>query len=1456
SLTDLANVTYTQQTSDSPEIQITGPDPASTYKDTITVDIHTVGGGSYDVIEIKYQITSTKPVDSGVITLSAPADFTAGNVVDTTFDFDSNTYVTDTIHDIKIEVWCTNDNSSDSLHMTTYLRADNYDPLITIDSPTSGTINGTQQQIQGTCSDWSTVKALYISYFQSLTNTDAENNYGTEALLEAACSGTVTPQVDKWFKIESPSSSWSHDYDTTVVSSNQINPFYFHVVVVDTVGNINFAHRQYNLDQDTDRPNVSITQPSYAGSITTPWNDVNLMDKFGSSFLITGTANDDDGVDVVKVDIHLMNYTGSGHSIASTVDASQDVTGTINWSHTLSDLTTCASDQYYMITPYVKDINLRQETGSPSFFIVSNETPKVEILWPSTVDPDGDKRFYTVEGKQLITDVLGTVISNVMDDIYWDNNNKNNHMYLDDSPKFFFGWDNDASNDDGDNNGFPDVNNDGSTAYSTYCSDFDEISLNIFNNDNPDGDRTDYFRIIFRSKDGNADGNITKVQLSYDGGSNWETAFYNNGNPISPTDTDYPNKYAMESDHGDGYSWFYVNLDTTSLSTSEIIKVKVTDDNNPTPYFSIATVQVTSDNNAPTGSFTDWGTQGNKTIISSSSPYIAGTAVDIDSGIRYAKLYIWDNEGAIDAPTYYGDPGNGSGSGSLTASIDTRTYKVDVPDIEDIDTGAGDIDADYMLKADMYTSVNWRIQDIYSEINPSDGVKLVCLQVIDNAGNTYYDFEELYFSEYPPAIDSADMWWNTMIEADKIPTPGDTTSDRIWISEKLHVKGSVSDDAGDPDPGINRVRILIKSDDGSVTHSTWSTEADGDQEITGGTGAGAGPFNWELTPEQDTSADVTGLDGNYLMIIEVQDKAGVIYTQNQYVYIDNTLPLLTVDAPTEAAEVTGSYNINGTASDAGGFENNCLLLEIYNGVALTDTTWDLSPSGGNWSQWWDTSSPATFTKLKVTLTDKAKNETVIERNISRDPNPPDFKAGTYQITDEDGTTDLLTFSTFTDLYSEISGNSVYIVKQDLTFDTIIEDDDDITDSGIYLSGIEQDGGATTSEPYQSLNPSSDTAPSEVGGLSSYTYTGLSSGEYTYRVWIEQQSGAVEVNLTKKLIIDDQKPHIWIEDMQYTDYVEDAGTKYGHIDVGLDSNGKSDGVDDVSGVIYVDVKAFENYLMDNIEVRCTDIDFGNGAGAWTTILDRNNNTGVWTEFSNGVLGTDIDYWSCTLNPNEVLKENKNWISITFEFNTANVTNIAGLSKNLEFRATDIAGNLVDEASQSQETAADPITYDQANDDGITYIAPDTNYQKIARKTIDIVPYISELDTGISGITLSYIKRSALGRYPVKYSDIGTDLIRIKGYNLNPDATDIKVGTFSVTIDATDDTGNFTWVDVRKNPTESGALVVTTNSINSINNDNSNDIATNSEAKTYFPDLNDDRHLSIWQVESHTSWTDKS
>jgi hypothetical protein len=1455
------SVSFQQTTADAPVVSITGPDMSDTYKGTISVQISANGGNSKNVTEIQYRIEGlVQTPDTTPANFVVKTDFTSQNTVNYTINVNTLTYVNDTMHDVKIKVKCKNENNEYSLPVTVIYRADNTPPTLTFNSPGSGSvINGTQR-ISGTTSDWSTVKTLYIGYF---TNCPIAS-YSAESDFEAnKVDSPATPVLDKWYKLSSPSTSWSYDFDTTKITSGTISPYYLYVAAVDTVGNVQKTSLQYTINQDLDKPIVSIIQPNYSGSINSPWTTVSSMEKFGSDFLIMGTSTDDDGVQEVRLTVQLIDYSALPVTVVSTVVNNQVATGTQNWSYTLSGLAVCTASQYYKISTTVRDINGRTESGTPSYFIVSNEIPVIDIIWPSTIDPDKDQREFVEELPSYhgyVNDSFGTVISNIKDDIYWDNNVNNNHFYLPDSPKYFFGWENLTANDDTNNDGVPETP-------SITRKDFSESVLGIYNSETVDTGRAGYFRMIFKAKDPNSGGEIRKVELSYDGGSTWETAFNWNGSSLANQNT---SKYAMTSLAPDGtlepldanntrYIWFYADIDTTYLGTSQIIKIKVTDNNLPTAYFSISSIQLTFDNTAPTGSFVSWGTNdpSDKRDFSSVNKYFGGNADDgvTGTGVQYSKLYFWDNQGTAETPYY------GSGTGTLTANVTSGIYKVTIPDLADISpVGGSDQIPDYMIKAAMYTPTNWRISDIYSEINsaygqyPVDGKKLCALEVIDNAGNKNYYFSEFSFSEYPPSHDATYLWWNSMASGDKQQITDETTSGRKWISGNLNMSGTVSDNkAGDPAKGISRIRVLVKNETTGFVYATYSTEIDGNVEINSGSTlptSNGSPVTWTLNP-QATSLINGGTNGNYLIEVEVRDIVGVSTVLKQYVYIDNSPPTLNVVQPTNNQYVKGDiFTINGTVSDNVGFGASPVTIQIYDGATLKNS-WNVSLSGNNWSQVWDLSAATDFLvgqtrTIKVTLTDKARNIvtfdadglTLGQQDITvTKQSPPIWNTFTAN-----GNSTPLDNSTFTALYPVILGSQVFIINGSTSsFVNQIGDSTSFTGAILKVSGSNQQTGADiTGIIDTAFSPNTGTT---VGLTNSYS--GLVDGEYLYRAQLFQ--GAAEINMKKFFIVDNQKPHIWIMEMQNGDYVASGSTKYGHIDTQLGATGYTANTDAVSGVITVYVKAQDNYLLKNVQMRMTNYAFGSSGseGQWIDMITRNS-SGVWqTAASRGALG-DLNYFKVT-KMSDQLTNDKDYIYLKLEFNTANITSVAQLAQNLEFRCFDMAANESYGTGTGDVSGQVPV----AGEPNPTASTPNSSYQKWARKTVDVVPYITNVTRSTD------TERTRYGKFCVRQAETG---LTIFGYNLANVSAWARVYTDASGAVAYDDvtgiTPNATYTAFTSaslaSVTHSGWLRLSVNGIEAINNVNNNTRTTNQEnditnSKWWSDaDWNDDRYFWVWET----------
>jgi hypothetical protein len=128
--------------------------------------------------------------------------------------------------------------------------------------------------------------------------------------------------------------------------------------------------------------------------------------------------------------------------------------------------------------------------------------------------------------------------------------------------------------------------------------------------------------------------------------------------------------------------------------------------------------------------------------------------------------------------------------------------------------------------------------------------------------------------------------------------------------------------------------------------------------------------------------------------------------------------------------------------------------------------------------------------------------------------------------------------------------------------------------------------------------------------------------------------------------------------------------------------------------------------------------------------------------------------------------------------------------------------------------------------------------------DVVPYISKVTTKLSAFYTSapsVFDRTAQGRYPVAESDI----ITLTGFNLAGTAAAVTLNGTALTTDAIVSSTSITNVNIGTTAS-SGALVVTVNSVPSVNNANSTtevwDLAPNAVNNNL---LNDDVYLDVWR-----------
>ena len=271
---------------------------------------------------------------------------------------------------------------------------------------------------------------------------------------------------------------------------------------------------------------------------------------------------------------------------------------------------------------------------------------------------------------------------------------------------------------------------------------------------------------------------------------------------------------------------------------------------------------------------------------------------------------------------------------------------------------------------------------------------------------------------------------------------------------------------------------------------------------------------------------------------------------------------------------------------------------------------------------------------------------------------------------------------------------------------------------------------------------------------------------------------------------------------------------GHVEV--DGTSLFHGTDaDVSGSLDISGSASDNQRIKQIEFSIAGFDAGNGTG--NSIVAASWDT---TELVSDDINFVIDTQSLT-------ESGGHQITWHYIWDSAEITGSAG---------TDIV---------IQVDIADHKTI--ANTDSDTL-------------TIDVVPYISRVETTITDAFSDEFSRSAVGRYPVLIDTVNLsyEIITVHGYNLNPVAvgagSDVRISKDADGLDGVTKKGtglpyanvaaDYTSLDVTIEASGSGYLNVHSNGIATINNINSN--AANSEGDYINPNLTDDRYLSVWDI----------
>ena len=270
---------------------------------------------------------------------------------------------------------------------------------------------------------------------------------------------------------------------------------------------------------------------------------------------------------------------------------------------------------------------------------------------------------------------------------------------------------------------------------------------------------------------------------------------------------------------------------------------------------------------------------------------------------------------------------------------------------------------------------------------------------------------------------------------------------------------------------------------------------------------------------------------------------------------------------------------------------------------------------------------------------------------------------------------------------------------------------------------------------------------------------------------------------------------------------------------------------VSGRVSFRGTASDNNIIDSIKFSITNFRFPGAMGAIITAGTFSG--GIWISNSGSEEDFDMNGWkfSAAGIPNQA-GHTADW---QLDFDSSFIDGICGADNVLTVIAGDRAAN-----------SSSPGSFLQTGKNTRT-----------AHYRFDVAPYITEVETGLSGAYISNpsaFSRSALGAYPVREGET----IRIRGFNFSGESTIARVGgreLDGVGAAASQAAGapyitaiiDERWRPADKNTIVSGWLTAEVNGIPSINNDNDDDAPYNREPNGLNNNiLTDNRRLYVWNT----------
>ena len=381
--------------------------------------------------------------------------------------------------------------------------------------------------------------------------------------------------------------------------------------------------------------------------------------------------------------------------------------------------------------------------------------------------------------------------------------------------------------------------------------------------------------------------------------------------------------------------------------------------------------------------------------------------------------------------------------------------------------------------------------------------------------------------------------------------------------------------------------------------------------------------------------------------------------------------------------------------------------------------------------------------------------------------------------------------------------------------------------------------------------------------------------FQYTIW-DETDGLTKFDNSQKVIMnvaldvqvhDSTNPNVVIDKFYWNSSSDNSiygnEPKNGHIELEKDlensttfngSSGEYDKDPKVSGKITIRGAAWDDILLKELWIKIDGFTI-TGALTGTPPTDLTGYSKVaayessWTTPSDTFATNGWSFAIDTTRQGSYIGEDGHKVYWILNLNTEKLTNVCQNDVKVQLAAVDYRSSRHSATSASGSLNANG-TYE------------DKSYNKPSYQ-IDVVPYITDVETSISSFLSKDYTRSAVGDYPIKVAGSTGEVIKVKGFNLAPTnkavdvdntKSDVRLSNNKLALSGTNKTGTGLKVEegegddagkwlVTMSAAGNGYLVFFTNGIASLNNVDS-EAEYNKETSLIHASLNNDRKFSLW------------